>query len=479
MLLTLTTTHKPATELGYLLHKNPAKSQSFELAFGRAQVFYPESTAACCTAALLLEVDPVRLVRGRGPGGEGFALQQYVNDRPYAASSFLSVALSQVYGSALAGRCKDRPALAQQAIPLEARLTAVPCRAGEDFLRALFEPLGYAVEAERHALDGRFPDWGEGFYFTLTLRKTSRLRDLLRHLYVLIPVLDNHKHYWIGEDEVDKLVRQGEGWLAEHPARESIVRRYLRHRPVLAREALGRLLAVEEAPDEEEDNEEEDAARPLRDQEEETARKPLSLNQQRLAAVVAALRASGANSVLDLGCGEARLLSLLQTERAFTRLLGMDVSPAALVIAARRLHYERFTEAQRERLTLVQGSLLYRDKRLEGFDAAALVEVIEHLDAPRLRAAERAVFEFARPATVVVTTPNRDYNPRWETLPAGKFRHRDHRFEWSRAEFQTWASHVSERFGYAARFLPVGAVDPEVGSPTQMGIFTRNPAPAP
>lgn len=190
--------------------------------------------------------------------------------------------------------------------------------------------------------------------------------------------------------------------------------------------------------------------------------------------MLAALRASGASSVLDLGCGEARLLGLLQTERAFTRILGMDVSPAALAIAARRLHYDRFTEAQRARLTLVQGSLLYRDQRLEGFDAAALVEVIEHLDAPRLRAAERVIFEFARPGTVVVTTPNRDYNPRWETLPAGKFRHRDHRFEWSRAEFQAWGAGLSERFGYGARFLPVGAVDPEVGSPTQMGIFTRN-----
>ncbi len=459
MLLTLTTTHEPATELGYLLHKNPAQAQAFNLPFGRAQVFYPEATAARCTAALLLEVDPVGLVRGRGPAGDGFALQQYVNDRPYAASSFLSVAISQVYGSALGGRCKDRPALAEEAIPLEARLTAVPCRAGEDFLRGLFEPLGYEVKTERHPLDECFPDWGDGFYFTLTLRKTGRLRDLLRHLYVLIPVLDNNKHYWIGDDEVEKLVRQGEGWLADHPARESIVRRYLRHRPVLAREALGRLLAVEEAPQ--------------ADREEDETDKPLSLNQQRLAAVVAALRASGAASVLDLGCGEARLLSLLQAERTFTRILGMDVSPAALVVAARRLHYERFTEAQRARLTLVQGSLLYRDKRLEGFDAAALVEVIEHLDAPRLRAAERVVFEFARPGTVIVTTPNRDYNPKWETLPAGKFRHRDHRFEWTRAEFQAWAGNVSERFGYTARFLPVGAADPEVGSPTQMAIFTR------
>ena len=470
MLLTLTTTYEPATELGYLLHKNPGKVQTFDLPFGRAQVFYPEATPERCTAALLLEIDSVGLVRGRGPAGEGFALQQYVNDWPYTASSFLSVAISQVFGSALGGRCKDRPQLAEEAILLEAKLSVVPCRPGEEFLRGLFEPLGYAVEMERHALDTRFPDWGEGWYYTLTLRKTTRLCDLLRHLYVLVPVLDNDKHYWIGDDEVDKLVRQGEGWLAEHPQRESIVRRYLKHRPTLAREALGRLLAVKEEADATDDPE---AAREWRDREEEAVEKPLSLNEQRLAAVLAALRASGAASVLDLGCGEGRLLTLLQPERTFTRILGMDVSPATLQIAARRLHYDRFTETQRARLSLVQGSLLYRDKRLEGFDAAALVEVVEHLDQPRLRAAERVVFEFARPGTVIITTPNRDYNPKWETLPAGKFRHRDHRFEWSRAEFQAWAGGVAERFGYTARFLPVGPEDTALGAPTQMGIFTR------
>ncbi len=469
MLLTLSTTHEPAPELGYLLHKNPTKVQTFDLPFGRAQVFYPEVTPSRCTAALLLEIDPVGLVRGRGPAGEGFSLQQYVNDRPYTASSFLSVAISQVFGSALGGRCKDRPQLAEAAIPLEARLHTVPCRPGEAFLRGLFEPLGYHVEVERHPLDERFPEWGEGWHYTLTLSKTTRLCDLLRHLYVLVPVLDNDKHYWIGDDEVDKLIRQGEGWLTEHPERESIVRRYLRHRPALAREALGRLLAVEE----EAVTDDPEATRERRDREEEAVEKPLSLNEQRLAAVLAALRASGAATVLDLGCGEGRLLTLLQAEKAFTRILGMDVSPATLQVAARRLHYDRLTEAQRARLSLVQGSLLYRDERLKGFDAGVLVEVIEHLDPPRLRAAERVVFEFARSGTVIVTTPNRDYNPKWETLPAGKLRHRDHRFEWSRAEFQAWAEDVATRFGYSVRFLAVGPEDTALGSPTQMGIFAR------
>ncbi len=159
MLLTITTTHQPATDLGYLLHKNPARLHSFELSFGQAHVFYPEANAERCTAALLLDVDPVGLVRNRkGPAGEGGTLDQYVNDRPYVASSLLSVAISRVLNTALGGRSKNRPELAQTAIPLQAKLSVVPCRGGEKFLRRLFEPLGYEVSAQHHSLDERFPN---------------------------------------------------------------------------------------------------------------------------------------------------------------------------------------------------------------------------------------------------------------------------------------------------------------------------------
>jgi hypothetical protein len=213
MLLTITTTRPPATDLSYLLHKNPQRSQSFDLAFGQAHVFYPEAAPDRCTAALLLDVDPVGLVRGR-QASAGPALDQYVNDRPYVASSFLSVAVAQVFGSALAGRSKERPELADSPLPLKARLAVLRCRGGERVLRRLFEPLGYAVAAAGRALDEAFPDWGESPYFTVTLDGHCRLRDLLAHLYVLIPVLDDDKHYWVGADEVDKLLRHGEGWLA-------------------------------------------------------------------------------------------------------------------------------------------------------------------------------------------------------------------------------------------------------------------------
>jgi 3' terminal RNA ribose 2'-O-methyltransferase Hen1 len=458
MLLTITTTHQPATDLGYLLHKNPARSQSFNLGFGQVHVFYPEAGDERCTAALLLDVDPVALVRKDGGG----ALDQYVNDRPYVASSFLSVAINGVLGSALAGRSKERPNLAETAIPLEAMIAALPARGGEPVLRTLFEPLGYSVTVEAHPLDPQFPDWGSSPYYTVRLRATVRLSDLLTHLYVLVPVLDDEKHYWVGDEEVEKLLRYGEGWLAAHPQRELIATRYLKRRHGLVRAALARLVTAEET----------DEATEAGDAEEAAVEKPISLHTQRLAAVVAALKATGANRVLDLGCGEGRLIEGLLKEPQFKEIVGMDVSPRALEIAKQHLHLDRNPQKQ-SRVTLMQGSLLYRDDRLAGFEAAAVVEVIEHLDAPRLAAFERAVFGAARPRTVVITTPNAEYNVRWPTLPAGRFRHRDHRFEWTRAEFQAWAEGVAAAYGYTVAFAPLGPDDAEVGAPSQMATFTR------
>ncbi len=466
MLLTLTTTHRPASDLGYLLHKNPARLHVVELAFGPARVFYPEANEERCTAALLLEVDPVGLVRNRrGPAGEGFSLEQYVNDRPYAASSFLSVAIAQAFGTALGGRSRERPELAAAALPLVARLPVVPCRGGEELLRRLFEALGYQVAAERLPLDPEFPEWGEGRYYRLELSATVRLQALLSHLYVLLPVLDDDKHYWVGDDEVDKLLRHGEAWLADHPERNLIVDRYLRRQRKLTQAALARLIDDEEP--------EADEAAERQAAEEEQVERPLSLNEERLATVVAALKGAGARRVLDLGCAQGNLLRRLLAEKQFDEIVGLDVSHRALEIAADRSRLERLPPKQRARIKLLHGSLTYRDRRLAGYDAAALVEVIEHFDPPRLAACERALFGCARPQTVVVTTPNVEYNVHFENLPAGKLRHRDHRFEWTRAQFQAWAEATAARHGYQVRFLPIGPDDATTGPPTQMGVFER------
>lgn len=463
MQLLISTTHQPATDLGYLLSKNPDRHQKFDLAFGTAHVFYPEATPERCSVALVVDVDPVGLVRGRGDA-DG-PLTQYVNDRPYTASSFLAVAIAQVFSSGMAGSSKARADLAAAAIPLEALVPVLRCRAGAAKVRACFEPLGYDVDVQPLPLDETFPEWGESRYFRLGLRGNLRLADMLQHLYLLLPALDGDKHYYVGSDEVQKLLDKGGDWLSTHPERDWILANYLKRQRSLVREALGKLLAEPE--------EEVDATEREKEASEQQLERALSLNERRMAAVEDVLLRSGAASVLDVGCGEGRLLGRLLEHRQFRTILGIDVSAVSLERAADRLRLDRLPPMQRARIDLQQGSLTYRDARMSGFDAACAIEVIEHIDATRLAAFERTLFEFAKPQTVVITTPNVEYNARFPNLPAGTMRHRDHRFEWSRAEFQAWAEGVCERHGYSVEFLPVGDVDPELGPPTQMGVFSR------
>jgi 3' terminal RNA ribose 2'-O-methyltransferase Hen1 len=471
MLMTVSTTQRPASDLGFLLHKHPDRPQRFEVAAGVAHVMYPESGPDRCTAALLLEVDPVELVRSaRGPSSEGFSLGQYVNDRPYAASSLLAVTMGKVFNTAMKGRCDARPELAASAIPLEIHLPVLPCRGGPDLARRLFEPLGWAVAAEPVELDPAFPEWGASPYVDLRLAGTLRLAEALAQLYVLLPVLDDAKHYWVSGDEVDKLVRSGGAWLAGHPERDLITNRYLAHQRRFAAEALARLTELDDRPADEADEPGEPAGHDAGDE-----RLP-SLAEQRRAAIMAELRAAGAARVVDLGCGEGGLLRALLAEPAFTEIVGVDVAVRTLKIAAARLGLDRLAERQLARISLLHGSVTYADARLAGYDAVVLSEVVEHVDPPRLPALAAAVFGAARPATVLMTTPNAEYNVRWESLPAGERRHPDHRFEWTRAEFAGWADAVAASHGYAVRYVPVGPADPEVGAPTQFAVFTRGAA---
>ncbi|MET8452562.1 3' terminal RNA ribose 2'-O-methyltransferase Hen1 [Streptomyces sp. NPDC005209] len=476
MFLTISTSGTaalPATDLGFLLHKHPDKAQTFSTSYGTAHVFYPEANAERCTAALLLEVDAVALVRrgkGKGRGGApDAALAQYVNDRPYAASSLLAVALSAVFSSALRGVCNARPERAAAPLPLRVEVPALPARGGPELVRQLFEPLGWTVSVKPVALDTEFPQWGDSRYVRLVLEAQAlTLAEALRHLYVLLPVLDDAKHYWVSSDEVDKLLRAGEGWLPTHPEQKLITSRYLSRRWSLTRQAMERLELVRLA---EADDSEVEAIDNAVEEETEAEEKPTPLAGQRRDAIVAALQASNAARVLDLGCGQGQLVQELLRDVRFTEIVGVDVSVRALTIASRRLKLDRMGERQASRVKLFQGSLAYTDKRLKGYDAAVLSEVIEHLDLPRLPALEYAVFGHAHPRTVLVTTPNVEYNVRWETLPAGHVRHGDHRFEWTREEFRGWAATVAERYGYAVEFRPVGPDDPEVGPPTQMAVF--------
>lgn len=463
MILNISTTHRPATDLGYLLHKHPDKFQTLELSVGKVHVFYPEKSEERTTVSILLDIDPIDMVRGgRNLGADGFALGHYVNDRPYVASSFMSVALAKAFSSAMNGKCKDKPELVHVKLPFEVTISVIPApKGGEILIRKFFQPLGYEVELTRHPLDDKFPEWGDSKYYTLNLKNTITTKELLSHLYVLIPTLDNDKHYFVSANEIEKLLQKGEGWLKEHPEKAQIIKRYLINLNSLSRQALERLSEGEEMG--------------LSDElveETENQKHNETLHDKRIKLVADKLTESGAASVLDLGCGEGKLLRQLIKQKQFSKIVGMDVSYNELLKAKERLHFDEMSPKQKERINLFQGSLTYQDPRLAGFDAAAVVEVIEHLDLNRLKAFERVLFEFAKPKIVVLTTPNQEYNVMWDKLDAEEMRHNDHRFEWTRKEFSAWTNKIGERYNYKVELLPIGDEVENIGAPSQMAIFT-------
>lgn len=460
MLLTITSRSRPARDLGYLLRKHPDRAQAFELPFGSAHVFYPSAGDDECTAALFLDIDPVALVRGKPTSSEGGLVEAYVNDRAYVASSFLSVAIARTLGPALNGRC-DRPELAELPLELEAAITPVR-GANQELAQRIFAPLGYEVES----MPVEVPTTAaSGSNFRLMLSAKTTLQMLLNHIYVLVPVLDGSKHYWVGEEEVEKLFRFGKDWLPGHPEREFITKRYLRRAPGLARAAVARLDALDDAVAS-------DAPQSPRAAENEQAlERPLRLQDRRIASVVATLHQLGAKTVIDVGCGEGDLIAAIARDSQIEKIVGTDVSARELERAKARLEHLPIASSRRERVALFQSSALYFDHRLNGADAMTLLEVVEHVDPERLRALEQVVFGTNKPRNVIVTTPNREYNQLFPTLASGMMRHADHRFEWSRAEFATWAENVAAQHGYTVAFEPIGDVDQTLGAPTQMAVF--------
>lgn len=466
MLLLLNCTSEPATDLSWLAHKHPDRAQTFDLSFGTAHVFYPDYSEQRCSLALQVEVDPIALSRGKDRLRSSTPLEPYVNDRAYASSSMLSSAIAQVLRSALNGSCPKRPELVDQPLDLHAHLPVVPARGGgRALIERLFAPLGYQVECARLILDTQFQEWGESPYWSLDLRARTTLRSLLEHLYVLMPVLDDAQHYWVSEAEVDKLLAKGERWLAAHPERALVTARFLKHQRALTSLAEQRFDG---------DGDREPALADEVEREVERAwekDKKTPLDGLRREWVRDVLQAHRVHRLVDLGCGEAKLLTYLAQHSSVADLCGVDVSPGSLDIAQRRI--DKLPPSQRERVTLLQGSLVYRDARLQGFDAATLIEVIEHVEPERLAWLEDAVFAVARAPLVLVSTPNREANATMPGLAPHAMRHSDHRFEWDRATFRAWAERVAGEHGYTVTFADIGEAHAEHGPPTQGAVFAR------
>ncbi|MFO0558852.1 MAG: 3' terminal RNA ribose 2'-O-methyltransferase Hen1 [Polyangiales bacterium] len=471
MFLQIECTTAPATDLSWIAHKHPDKAQSFALSFGVAHVFYPAATEARCAIAVAVEVDPVALSRGREGARSTTPLEPYVNDRPYVASSMLSTTIAQVLGSALNGRCEKRPELVERALDLRAILPVIAARSaarGDELIRRLFAPLGYELELERLPLDTRFTDWGESPYWSVTLSARTTVRSLLEHLYVLLPVLDDAQHYWVSEADVEKLLSKGERWLSAHPERELVTARYLKHQRSLEELARARMDADGAIEPGTEDRRERELEQ--RWEGSESAAK-VPLDAQRREWVRDQLAKHRARRVVDLGCGEAKLVTYLAQHSTVAHITGVDVSPQSLMIAQKRV--DKLGPSQRERVTLLQGSLIYRDARLQGFDAATVMEVIEHLEPELLPWLEDAVFAVARPPLVLLSTPNAEANAAMPGIPLGAMRHSDHRFEWDRATFRAWAERVASEHGYVVSFEDIGEAHAELGPPTQAAVFER------
>ena len=483
MLLTITYTGHNTTNLGYLLYKNPYRPQKFALGYGDAYVFYPEISDTKTTAALLLDIDPVDLARGKEGANSG-GLFDYVNDRPYVSSSFLSVAISNVFRTAMTGRADEYQKLSDTPIDLEAAIIMLPCRGDTSMLNKVFEPLGYEVNYKTFTTDENFPDWGISKYVNLILKGKLKLRDLIKHIYILIPVFDRQKHYWIGNDEVEKLLRNAGDWLTDHPEKEYITSRYLKRLNPLVNMAFTRLSAMTDSNELDNNEETEDDETSTQSAEKkEKLEKKLNLNQQRLGSVVAALKNCNARSVIDIGCGEGNLLRFLLREKRFEYIAGADVSCLALERAVEKLKLGEMDDnlyefpvnttarSAQERINLFQSSLTYKDPRFKGYDAVCVIEVIEHLDISRLPAFERVLFEYVKPKIIILTTPNREYNVKYEHVGETKLRHDDHRFEWTRIEFHEWAERTAKKYGYTVKFSEIGEADEALGSSTQMGVF--------
>lgn len=461
MLLTITYSGHNTSELGYLLHKNPNRSQKFELNYGAAYVFYPCVSDERTQVALLLDINPIDLARGKSGTSEG-GLFAYVNDRPYVSSSFMSVAVSRVFRTAMLGTAGDHQALSDSPIELEAGITMLPCKSDPVMINRVFEPLGYEVSYRIFDNDEKFPAWGKSNYVNLTIKGRIRLRDLLRHIYVLIPVFDLQKHYWINQDEVEKLMRNAEDWLPNHPEKRYIASRYLKQLRPLVNNALAQLI-----PEDFDANGEFSGDKTQIEVPEQKA----SLNDERLDSVVNMLKTHNAKSVIDLGCGEGNLLRLLVKDKQFTRIAGADVSWSTLKRANERLKLEDAGEYLQSRLKLFPGSLNYKDSRFIGYDAACVIEVVEHFDLPRLSVFEQILFEYTKPHTVILTTPNKEYNIKYKNITEAGLRHPDHRFEWTRGEFHKWAGRIAEKYGYKVDFFEIGELDEILGASTQMGVF--------
>lgn len=462
MLLSITCEHEHSQELSWLFHKNPDKIQSFNIIAGKAFVFYPEYSDKKVKICLALDIDTVTLVRKLKLPLDSHLLQHYVNDRPYVVSSFMSTAISNVFSSALNGNCKDKPELIDVIFPFEVEISVLKVIGGESLIKKFFEPLGYEVETESFNLDEKFENWGKSRYYKVKLKNNLTLKDLLSHLYVLIPTFDMEKHFYIGNIEAENFLKKGESWLKTHPEKETIIKRYFRKLGKYSNYILSKL-------NENQEDEEKELEIDI-----EVKKKKESLQTIRINTIFDKLCELGTKTVADVGCGEGKLLRLLKNKPQFQKICGTDVVYKNLIIAKDKLDLDEVATHNLEKINIFQSSILYKDDRLKEYETICLIEVIEHIEEDRIVFLEKIVFGYLNTKNVLISTPNSEYNNVYMPENSDSFRHEDHRFEWNREEFKNWVEKICNNFNYNADFFGIGDYNEQFGYPTQAVILKRN-----
>lgn len=445
MQLTIRATGDNVKAISYLVSKNPENLYERNQKGHLVRMFYSKFADKELEMTVFVTPDPLELMQNKS---NSFDITHYINDREFAVSSIFCSFIRSALGTALNGQPKEEYAQwVGHEFPFVLELGPVASTLSDQQLKDLFEPMGYQVDIERPEIHYSFQLKESSTVRTLTLTGYQTLQNSLRHLFVLIPVIDNYKHYFIDEKEIEKLERYGDGWLEEHPMREMIYRQALRFKEIYS---------LVESPNTEEKPEE-----PVR---------KVRLNEMRYEKIVETAKLLKPNSIVDFGSGEGKLAVQLGFINGVQEVLAVEPSQAATLKAVKRFEKVKDRSSFIEPTTL-WGSLFYYDERLKGKDLIILCEVIEHIDAQRLPKAFDTILNLYAPESLIITTPNQEYNEIYDM--EDHFRHDDHRFEWTRQEFQEWCKARNHLDLYELEFSGIGEENLNQGFPTQMCVFKR------
>lgn len=456
MQLAIKATGEGAKMLSFLLSKNPQNLYDRMEKGYRVRLTYTVFSDSEVEALIFVTPDPVELVKN---SPDTYEITQYINDREFVVSSIFCSNTRSALGTALNGRPKEEYLdWAKHAFQLTIGFGPVATDLPDAAIKNLFEPLGYQTEIERGRADYNFQFKERSSARFINLQSKVTLQNALQHLFVLIPVLDDYRHYFIDEREIEKLERYGEGWLADHPLKELIIKRTLRFRELIDQMVLNshQTELINEAVTPEPNISSQPVVRLNK------------LRYQRLVKIIEDLAAR--ESIVDFGAGEGKLSVRLGFIPGVKEILAVEPTEKEQLRALKR-----FSEASRKddfiAPTPVWGSLFYYDEQLCGKDVMILSEVIEHIDESRLPRVMDTILGSYKPQVLLITTPNAEYNPVYQ-MEEG-IRHKDHRFEWSRAEFAEWTYCLARNYAYEVQIDGIGEEAEGYGHPSQLAILTR------